>query len=86
MMTSGEMIDVADLPPHMHAPPEIGEHVAGSTSTPDALEEQERLMVMRAMESANVKQSQAERILRTGSGSLRDKLKKFGPTVPAHPE
>lgn len=90
MMTTGEMIDVADLPPHLHAhvPPESGQPVASSTSAPGALEEQERLMVIRAMESANGNQSEAARILRIGRDALRYKLKKFGigAAVPTQPD
>jgi DNA-binding NtrC family response regulator len=77
MMTTGEMIDVADLPPHLHTPPETSEPAAGSSSPSDVLEEQERLMVCCAMESANGNQSEAARILRIGRDALRYKLKKY---------
>ena len=47
---------------------------AGITS----LEDQERMLVVRAMEEANGNQSQAARILRIGRDALRYKLKKHG--------
>ena len=43
----------------------------------DALEEQERLLVIRALEKAGGNQSHAARLLRIGRHALRYKLKKY---------
>jgi DNA-binding protein Fis len=43
-----------------------------------SLEDQEKFLVMRAMEEAGGNQSQAARILRIGRDALRYKLKKHG--------
>jgi transcriptional regulator with PAS, ATPase and Fis domain len=88
MMAMGELIDVADLPAYMqstHAGPSAA--IAGADSQPrsaDAsvgtLEEQERLLILRAMEAAGGNQSQAARVLRIGRDALRYKLKKHNIT------
>jgi len=82
MMCVGDTIDVADLPPYLQTP---GEHpITGVTAAAAAeagitsLEDQERMLVVRAMEEANGNQSQAARILRIGRDALRYKLKKHG--------
>ncbi len=81
MMCLGDTIDVADLPPYLQTP---GERPlsAVATAAPDpgitSLEDQERILVMRAMEEADGNQSQAARILRIGRDALRYKLKKHG--------
>jgi DNA-binding NtrC family response regulator len=78
MMTMGDMIDVQDLPAYLHsssaAPGDFG-----SASTPETggtLDEQERILIVRALESAGGNQSQAARTLRIGRDALRYKLKK----------
>lgn len=48
------------------------------SSSLDSIEEQERLLVRRALEEANGNQSQAARILRIGRDALRYKMKKYG--------
>jgi DNA-binding NtrC family response regulator len=78
MMTLGDTIDVQDLPPYLQT--------AGSTeqalpaeetgSGMGTLEDQERQLIVRAMQSAGGNQSQAARILRIGRDALRYKLKK----------
>jgi DNA-binding NtrC family response regulator len=81
MMTLGDMIDVQDLPPYMSS--EAG-RVSGqespeafsSTEQGGTLEEQERVLIVRAMEAAGGNQSQAARALRIGRDALRYKLKK----------
>jgi DNA-binding NtrC family response regulator len=75
MMATGESIDVDDLPPNLFAAHEA--HEAATASEPDALEKQERHMVMQAMEAAGGNQSEAARILRIGRDALRYKLKKY---------
>jgi DNA-binding NtrC family response regulator len=73
MMATGETIDVDDLPAYLQAP---CSPAAPPDSGSDALEEQERLMVLRAMEASGGNQSEAARILRIGRDALRYKLKK----------
>jgi len=82
MMTLGDTIDVQDLPPYL----QTGESVHGAAhealpageteSGMGTLEDQERQLIMRAMQSAGGNQSQAARILRIGRDALRYKLKK----------
>jgi DNA-binding NtrC family response regulator len=82
MMTLGDMIDVQDLPVYMHTasghrPGEAG--AAGtelSRESDGTLEEQERILIVRALETAGGNQSEAARILRIGRDALRYKLKK----------
>ena len=81
MMAAGEVIDIQDLPPYLCAasasgPPAPAAAPAGGPE-PDAIEEQERLLVRRAMEAAGGNQSEAARILRIGRDALRYKLKKY---------
>jgi DNA-binding NtrC family response regulator len=80
MMAMGEMIDVADLPPYLHSQTEMAEAAGAPLPAPEAgvgtLEEQERLLIIRALEAAGGNQSQAARLLRIGRDALRYKLKK----------
>jgi transcriptional regulator with PAS, ATPase and Fis domain len=69
MMTMSEMIDVQDLPPYLSASP--------ATSS-DSLEDQERILLVRALEAADGNQSQAARQLGIGRDALRYKMKKHG--------
>jgi len=78
MMSLGDTIDVQDLPPYLHVSGGSPESV--SSAEPEAgmgtLEDQERQLIVRAMQSAGGNQSQAARILRIGRDALRYKLKK----------
>jgi transcriptional regulator with PAS, ATPase and Fis domain len=81
MMAMGETIDVMDLPVYLHTAsgpmPEILEPVmAGPDANVGTLEEQERLLILRALEASGGNQSQAARLLRIGRDALRYKLKK----------
>lgn len=91
MMVMGDTIDIQDLPPHLQvaskdAPVEednltvTNASQPGSTSAVAAgvgtLEEQERVLIVRALEEAQGNQSQAARLLRIGRDALRYKLKK----------
>jgi DNA-binding NtrC family response regulator len=81
MMVLGDTIDVGDLPPLGNASshPAIaaaGTAVAGSAPA-ESLEENERLLVVQALERAGGNQSQAARFLRIGRDALRYKMKKF---------
>jgi DNA-binding NtrC family response regulator len=84
MMCLGDTIDVPDLPPYLQAPGDRTPIAAASSGAASAdngitsLEDQERILVMRAMEEASGNQSQAARILRIGRDALRYKLKKHG--------
>jgi DNA-binding NtrC family response regulator len=82
MMTLGDTIDVQDLPPYLLTAGQTGGDPAGAalTAEPESvtgtLEEQERMLVLRAMQAAAGNQSQAARMLRIGRDALRYKLKK----------
>lgn len=79
MMTLGDSIDVQDLPPYLQS--ESGSEPAAAAADASGpgvgtLEEQERLLIVRALEASGGNQSQAARILRIGRDALRYKLKK----------
>jgi DNA-binding NtrC family response regulator len=80
MMCMGDTLDVPDLPPYLQSPGEQrqAEAVSSSDTGVASLEDQERFLVMRAMEESAGNQSQAARILRIGRDALRYKLKKHG--------
>jgi len=80
MMCMTDTLDVADLPSYLQSPGEQTQAVAMAVgeSGVASLEDQERFLVMRAMEEAGGNQSQAARILRIGRDALRYKLKKHG--------
>jgi two-component system, NtrC family, response regulator HydG len=81
MMTLGDTIDVQDLPPYLLTT-QIGSEpsnttvTAGTEPATGTLEEQERALILRAMQAAAGNQSQAARALRIGRDALRYKLKK----------
>ena len=80
MMAQTDMIDVGDLPQYMHGPQrhsEVSEPLPlGSDPTVGTLQDQERLLIVRALEAAGGNQSQAARLLHIGRDALRYKLKK----------
>ena len=78
MMTMGDTIDVQDLPPYLNSasPPEEAAAAPENVSGVATLEDQERQLIMRAMQSASGNQSEAARLLRIGRDALRYKLKK----------
>ncbi|MEO5923287.1 MAG: sigma-54 dependent transcriptional regulator [Bryobacteraceae bacterium] len=80
MMCMGDTLDVPDLPPYLQSPGDqrVTAAVAVGESGVASLEDQEKFLVMRAMEEASGNQSQAARILRIGRDALRYKLKKHG--------
>jgi DNA-binding NtrC family response regulator len=85
MMVVGDLVDVQDLPDYLakqSASPELAGAVPAAAASPNAefgaLEDQERMLVARAMEQAGGNQSQAARLLRIGRDALRYKLKKYG--------
>jgi DNA-binding NtrC family response regulator len=74
MMTVSDIIDVEDLPTYLQAP--AGPQQTSISSPDDALEGQERLLILQALEKAGGNQTQAARILRISRDRLRYKLKK----------
>lgn len=80
MMAMGDMIDVQDLPSYLHSATPGADGGAMLPPPPEpgvgTLEEQERLLIIRALEAAGGNQSQAARLLRIGRDALRYKLKK----------
>ena len=78
MMCMGDTLDVPDLPAYLQSPGEHHQTLAATVGDTGvtSLEDQERFLVMRAMEEAGGNQSQAARILRIGRDALRYKLKK----------
>jgi DNA-binding NtrC family response regulator len=81
MMTLGDTVDVPDLPPYltggqMGSDPVETAGAASVESVTGTLEEQERTLILRAMQAADGNQSQAARLLRIGRDALRYKLKK----------
>jgi DNA-binding NtrC family response regulator len=82
MMVMGDTIDVQDLPPYLHTggSAEEGTSALETQSGVGTLEEQERQLIMRAMQTVGGNQSEAARILRIGRDALRYKLKKHNLT------
>lgn len=86
MMVLGDMIDVSDLPeylqsgrPMVQADPVMMPSLGGSDEDRiQALEDQEKQLIQRALESTGGNQSQAARALRIGRDALRYKIKKHG--------
>jgi DNA-binding NtrC family response regulator len=81
MMTQGDTIDVQDLPAYLHQASTHSSDAAEAAASIEkggTLEEQERVLIVRALEAAGGNQSQAARILRIGRDALRYKLKKHG--------
>jgi DNA-binding NtrC family response regulator len=78
MMAMGDTIDMQDLPAYLRsaAGPEESREAIAPTTEVGTLAEQERLLIVRALETAHGNQSEAARILRIGRDALRYKLKK----------
>jgi DNA-binding NtrC family response regulator len=86
MMVMSDTIDVRDLPEYLwdssdhtaaveDAVPQLSGDLVGS------LEDQERRLIVQALETAGGNQSQAARLLRIGRDALRYKLKKYSLSV-----
>jgi DNA-binding NtrC family response regulator len=78
MMVQGDLVDVPDLPGYLQS---SGDAVAPPQSTSSdgevaTLKEQERRLIIRAMEQSGGNQSKAARLLRIGRDALRYRLKK----------
>jgi DNA-binding NtrC family response regulator len=84
MMTMNDIIDVEDLPLYLRTPADRMAHApaAGPFAQVGTLEEQERLLLIRALEAAAGNQSKAARILRIGRDALRYKLRKHNLDTP----
>ncbi len=78
MMAMSDTIDLPDLPLYLrsHGLPEEALQSVASAPEVGTLAEHERLLIVRALETAGGNQSQAARILRIGRDALRYKLKK----------
>ena len=78
MMAQGDTIDVPDLPQYLHSASDAPALAPDVTSSAEVatLEDQERQLIIRALEQAGGNQSQAARLLRIGRDALRYKLKK----------
>ena len=79
MMAMGDTIDVGDFPSYLRSPAgqeETRQTLAAAPEAVGTLAEQERLLIIRALETAGGNQSQAARLLRIGRDALRYKLKK----------
>ncbi|HUA82521.1 MAG TPA: sigma-54 dependent transcriptional regulator [Bryobacteraceae bacterium] len=78
MMVMGDTIDLADLPSYLRTPGEsIRQEPVSIPEDIRSLEEQERALLMKAIEAAGGNQSEAARILRIGRDALRYKMKKY---------
>lgn len=82
MMVIGENIDVQDLPEYIwraggnhHS--ETAEEASAAPGQIGSLEEHERVLISRALETAGGNQSEAARLLRIGRDALRYKVKKY---------
>jgi len=77
MMTTEDMIDIQHLSPYLHTHREHGvEPEPCPTAEISTLEEQERLLLIRALEAAAGNQSEAARLLQITRDALRYKVKK----------
>jgi DNA-binding NtrC family response regulator len=78
MMAMSDTIDMQDLPSYLRSHAGADESHPTLAPAPEAgtLAEQERLLILRALETARGNQSEAARILRIGRDALRYKLKK----------
>jgi len=81
MMVMGEMIDVADLPENMRphaldASAAVAPGVGAELDKDLSLEEQERLLLISALERSGGNQSQAARLLRISRDRMRYKMSK----------
>jgi transcriptional regulator with PAS, ATPase and Fis domain len=81
MMTTGELVDVQDLPGYLqdnagHLAMHV--HSSANSAGPGTLEEQERILLIRALQMAGGNQSKAARQLKIGRDALRYKMKKHG--------
>jgi DNA-binding NtrC family response regulator len=81
MMVMGDTVDVRDLPEYLWDASDNAAAVAAVADvTPGefgSLEDQERRLIVQALETAAGNQSQAARLLRIGRDALRYKLKKY---------
>ena len=75
IMTTGHLLDVADLPPQLAVP---RENAAAHPLNDHPLERQERLLLEEALATAQGNQSRAAASLNIGRDALRYKMKKYG--------
>jgi DNA-binding NtrC family response regulator len=80
MMVLGDTLDIGDLPnlgSSLAELPQTAAILPARDVAPESLEENERALVVQALEKSNGNQSQAARYLRIGRDALRYKMKKF---------
>jgi DNA-binding NtrC family response regulator len=77
MMAVTDKIDISDLPEYLRGAPARAAAVTTSNGAV-TLEEQEKHLILKALEQSNGNQSQAARILNVGRDALRYKMKKHG--------
>jgi DNA-binding NtrC family response regulator len=85
MMTLSDTIDISDLPPYFQAAvAEEAEQEPMALPSPGVvtLEDQEKQLLVRALEAAGGNQSKAARMLRIGRDALRYKMKKHNLDTP----
>ena len=73
-MTQSELLDTGDLPPHLCS--RAAAEVEPESPVENALEQQERALVERALADARGNQSVAAKSLNIGRDALRYKMKK----------
>jgi DNA-binding NtrC family response regulator len=78
IMVQGDLVDTPDHPGYLQSPGDAAAtpQSVGSEGEVATLEEQERQLIIRAMEQAGGNQSKGARLLRIGRDALRYKLKK----------
>ncbi|HEY1756503.1 MAG TPA: sigma-54 dependent transcriptional regulator [Bryobacteraceae bacterium] len=78
MMAMSDTIDIQDFPSYLrsHAGAEEARQILAPAPEVGTLADQERMLIVRALETAGGNQSQAARVLRIGRDALRYKLKK----------
>lgn len=79
MMTLGDTVDIPDLPAYLRTGSvhEASKHTIEPSPEPGTLAEQEKHLVMQALEKAGGNQSEAARLLHIGRDAMRYKVKKY---------
>jgi DNA-binding NtrC family response regulator len=84
MLAMGDTIDIANLPEYLRfttvpsGPLQTGSTAASDPYSLGSLKDQERQLILKALEESGNNQSKAARLLQIGRDSLRYKLKKYG--------
>jgi transcriptional regulator with PAS, ATPase and Fis domain len=84
MLAMGDTIDIANLPEYLRlttvpaGPLQSGSPAASGPYSLSSLKDQERQLILKALEESGNNQSKAARLLHIGRDSLRYRLKKYG--------